>query len=126
MDARGHDVGLRRAVGLAPVSLRDVGLRRFSRMAVGAWRGVLARLGLLELHVRVGGLVSDRVLLHVLPPRARGRRWPEPPIYPHLRGHVAVGQIDPRGWHYVAAPPRRSRTRFAASRSPGAAPRRRP
>jgi hypothetical protein len=28
---------------------------------------------------------------------------PTPHIYPHLRGHVAVGQIDPRGWHYVAA-----------------------
>jgi hypothetical protein len=28
---------------------------------------------------------------------------PSPLIYPHLRGHVAVGQIDPRGWHYVAA-----------------------
>ncbi len=24
-------------------------------------------------------------------------------IYPHLRGRVAVAQIDPRGWHYVAA-----------------------
>ena len=28
---------------------------------------------------------------------------PSPLVYPHLRGHVAVGQIDPRGWHYVAA-----------------------
>jgi FecR protein len=28
---------------------------------------------------------------------------PSPLIYPHLRGHAAVGQIDPRGWHYVAA-----------------------
>ena len=28
---------------------------------------------------------------------------PSPLIYPHLRGRVAVGQIDPRGWHYVAA-----------------------
>jgi ferric-dicitrate binding protein FerR (iron transport regulator) len=28
---------------------------------------------------------------------------PSPLIYPHLRGHVAVGQIDRRGWHYVAA-----------------------
>jgi len=28
---------------------------------------------------------------------------PSPLIYPHLNGHVAVGQIDPRGWHYVAA-----------------------
>ncbi len=28
---------------------------------------------------------------------------PSPLIYPHLRGHVAIGQIDPKGWHYVAA-----------------------
>jgi hypothetical protein len=28
---------------------------------------------------------------------------PSPRIYPHLRGHVAVGQIDQTGWHYVAA-----------------------
>src|SRR5512143_193398 len=28
---------------------------------------------------------------------------PSPRVYPHLRGHVAVGQIDPKGWHYVAA-----------------------
>jgi FecR protein len=28
---------------------------------------------------------------------------PRPHVYPHLRGHVAVGQIDPKGWHYVAA-----------------------
>jgi hypothetical protein len=28
---------------------------------------------------------------------------PSPLIYPHLRGHVAVGQIDPKGWRYVAA-----------------------
>ena len=81
MDARGHDVGLRRAMGMAPISLRDVGLRRLSRMALGARRGVLARLGLLELHARVGGLVSDRVLLHVLPPRALSRRRPEPPRF---------------------------------------------
>ena len=35
---------------------------------------------------------------------------PSPPIYPHLRGHVAAGQIDPRGWNYVAA--RRLGVRF--------------
>ena len=28
---------------------------------------------------------------------------PSPLIYPHLRGRVPVGQIDPRGWHYMAA-----------------------
>ncbi|MFI5119728.1 MAG: DUF6600 domain-containing protein, partial [Thermoanaerobaculia bacterium] len=28
---------------------------------------------------------------------------PAPAIYPHLRGHVDVRQIDPKGWHYVAA-----------------------
>jgi hypothetical protein len=28
---------------------------------------------------------------------------PKPVIHPHLRGHVAVAQIDPKGWHYVPA-----------------------
>jgi hypothetical protein len=28
---------------------------------------------------------------------------PNPAIYPHLRGRVAVSQIDPRGWSYVPA-----------------------
>ena len=39
---------------------------------------------------------------------------PTPHVYPHLRGHVAVGQIDPRGWHYV--PSRRLGVRLDPAR----------
>ena len=39
---------------------------------------------------------------------------PTPHIYPHLRGHVAVGQIDPKGWRY--APARRLGVRLDPAR----------
>ncbi len=39
---------------------------------------------------------------------------PVPHIYPHLRGQVAVGQIDPKGWHY--APARRLGVRLDPAR----------
>jgi hypothetical protein len=61
LDARGHDLGFVRTLGLAPLPLRHLALGGLVRLVLASRLVVLARLGLLELHPLVGGLVSHRL-----------------------------------------------------------------